>query len=233
MNTQGNGSSINDVTQFWRTFDPLPISSRGLLLRPLYCRHDILDPLPIRPWRHLWTTPKVPLSQKIKRLLLWAWRHLRMTPITFVIVRPKIWPDGFWKYNCNLAGVRPDAAHPRPWSSLRDLAVTTEVVETSAFVEIFEKWNKINLNLCFILLALKVTQNRKISWHKCYTPWENMHLNSNASNSTKLNKVIFISKIFQCNLKFTKDFQKVSLLCCFHSDSIRTSSLKREFQLKG
>ena len=32
-----------------------PPSARVFLLRPLYCRHKILDPL--RPWRHLCTTP--------------------------------------------------------------------------------------------------------------------------------------------------------------------------------
>ena len=43
------GSSINDATQFRTIFDPLLPSSCVLLLRPLFYRHIILDPLPLRP----------------------------------------------------------------------------------------------------------------------------------------------------------------------------------------
>ena len=43
-----NGSSKNDVTQIWDNFGHTsPPSSRFLLLRPYYCRHKIIDPLPI------------------------------------------------------------------------------------------------------------------------------------------------------------------------------------------
>ena len=52
------GSSINDVTQFWIFFKALPpIIMFVLILWLQYRRHKIIDPLHLRPWRHLWTTP--------------------------------------------------------------------------------------------------------------------------------------------------------------------------------
>ena len=40
------GSSIIDVTQFWTIFDPPPPHRHVLFLRPLFCRHNIFEPLP-------------------------------------------------------------------------------------------------------------------------------------------------------------------------------------------
>ena len=45
----GKGSSTNAVPQFWTIIDPFPTSSG---------RHKIM----LRPWRHLWTTPKEALG---------------------------------------------------------------------------------------------------------------------------------------------------------------------------
>ena len=42
------GSSINDVTQFWTTFNPLPPSSCFLVLTLHHYHHKILDPFPQR-----------------------------------------------------------------------------------------------------------------------------------------------------------------------------------------
>ena len=43
----------------WRNFrqflTPLPPLSRFLWLRPYNCRHTIIDSLPLKPWRYLWT----------------------------------------------------------------------------------------------------------------------------------------------------------------------------------
>ncbi len=47
-----NGSFINDVMQFLTFLTP---RHAFLLLR--FCCHKNLDPPPLRPWRHLWTTP--------------------------------------------------------------------------------------------------------------------------------------------------------------------------------
>ena len=41
--------------QFWTVFYSPILPASLFLLRPWYCRHKIHDPL--RPWRHLWTTP--------------------------------------------------------------------------------------------------------------------------------------------------------------------------------
>jgi len=46
-----------DVTFNWTIFDPPPSSSRFSLQMSKYDRHKILDPLPLRLWRHLWMTP--------------------------------------------------------------------------------------------------------------------------------------------------------------------------------
>ncbi len=57
------------VVHKWRhanldiSITPSPPWSRFLLLRPLYCCHNILYPLPLRPWHHLWTT-----REEIKQL---------------------------------------------------------------------------------------------------------------------------------------------------------------------
>ena len=48
--TRANGSSLNDVTQVWTIFDPPPpIVTLFLFLRPQYCWHKILYPLPPPP----------------------------------------------------------------------------------------------------------------------------------------------------------------------------------------
>ena len=44
------------LTQFIEIFWPPPLSSGVVLLRIYYCRHNIFDPITLRPWRHLWTT---------------------------------------------------------------------------------------------------------------------------------------------------------------------------------
>ena len=49
-----------------------PFPSRVLLQRPLHCHYKILDRFPLRPQRHLWTTPKrnvnIDLSIKVTSL---------------------------------------------------------------------------------------------------------------------------------------------------------------------
>jgi len=50
------GSSINDVTYFLLIVVTSTSIVTLLVLRLMYCRHEILDPFPLWPWRHLWMT---------------------------------------------------------------------------------------------------------------------------------------------------------------------------------
>ena len=57
---------MNDVTQFWTIFTPLPspiVTGSFTTVRPKKCRHKIPYPLLPRPRRHLWTTRDRPLCK--------------------------------------------------------------------------------------------------------------------------------------------------------------------------
>ncbi len=59
----GKWSSINDVTQIWIIFDT-PSTHRHPFHRPIGLRTGVtksLTPLPLKSWRHLWTTPNYAL----------------------------------------------------------------------------------------------------------------------------------------------------------------------------
>ena len=58
------GSSVNDVTQFWTTFDHHRHAFYYKVQMSYH--HKILEPLSLTPWRHLWTSPKISCGSTIK-----------------------------------------------------------------------------------------------------------------------------------------------------------------------
>ena len=66
-NESNSGSSINDVTPFRTIFDsPSLIVTHYITKALILSSQNPWPPSPLRPWRHLWTTPKLSFFSRSK-----------------------------------------------------------------------------------------------------------------------------------------------------------------------